>query len=109
MNSVTTRIDRAPFGTMPDGTAVERVVLRGANGFEAGVITFGAALQSLTARDRDGRSEDVVLGHDEFAGYLAARRFFGATIGRYPNRIAGARFMLCGTLNQLESNNRANT
>src|SRR5882672_9371300 len=62
MNSVTTRIDRAPFGTMPDGTAVERVVLRGADGFEAGIITFGAALQSLQARDRDGRSEDVVLG-----------------------------------------------
>jgi aldose 1-epimerase len=109
MNSVTTRIDRAPFGTMPDGTAVERVVLRGADGFEAGIITFGAALQSLQARDRDGRSEDVVLGHDDFAGYLTARRFFGATIGRYANRIAGAQFMLDGTLIQLEANNGANT
>jgi len=109
MNSVTTRIDRASFGTMPDGTAVERVVLRGADGFEAGIITFGAALQSLQARDRDGRSEDVVLGHDDFAGYLTARRFFGATIGRYANRIAGAQFMLDGTLIQLEANNGANT
>jgi len=109
MNSVTTRIDRASFGTMPDGTAVERVVLRGADGFEAGIITFGAALQSLQARDRDGRSEDVVLGHDDFASYLTARRFFGATIGRYANRIAGAQFMLDGTLIQLEANNGANT
>jgi aldose 1-epimerase len=110
MNSVTmTRIDRAPFGTMPDGATVERVTLRGADGFEAGIITFGAALQSLQAHDRDGRSEDVVLGHDDFASYLAARRFFGATIGRYANRIAGARFMLDGTLVQLEANNGANT
>jgi aldose 1-epimerase len=110
MNSATTtRIDRTPFGTMPDGTTVERVALRGADGFEVGIITFGAALQSLQARDRDGRSEDVVLGHDDFAGYLAARRFFGATIGRYANRIAGARFMLDGTLIQLEPNNGANT
>jgi aldose 1-epimerase len=109
MNSAMTRIDRAPFGTMPDGTTVERVTLRGADGFEVGIITFGAALQSLQARDRDGRSEDVVLGHDDFAGYLTARRFFGATIGRYANRIAGARFMLDGTLIQLEANNGANT
>jgi aldose 1-epimerase len=110
MNSATTtRIDRTPFGTMPDGTTVERVALRGADGFEVGIITFGAALQSLQARDRDGRSEDVVLGHDDFAGYLAARRYFGATIGRYANRIAGARFTLDGTLIQLEANNGANT
>lgn len=110
MNSVTpTRIDRAPFGTMADGTMVERVTLRGANGFEAAIITFGAALQSLQARNRDGRCEDVVLGHDDFKGYLAARRFFGATIGRYANRIAGARFMLDRTAIQLEANNGANT
>jgi aldose 1-epimerase len=109
MNAMTAHIDRAPFGTMPDGTAVERVTLRGADGFEVGIITFGAALQSLQARDRDGRSEDVVLGHDDFDGYLAARRYFGATIGRYANRIAGARFMLDGTLIQIEANNGANT
>jgi aldose 1-epimerase len=109
MNSVTTtRIDRAPFGTMADGAVVERVTLRGADGFEVGIITFGAALQSLTARDGDGRSEDVVLGHDDLAGYLAARRFYGATIGRYANRIAGARCMLDGTAIQLEANNDAN-
>jgi aldose 1-epimerase len=109
MNSaMMTRIDRAPFGTMPDGAVVERVTLRGADGFEAAIITFGAVLQSLHARDRDGRSEDVVLGHDDFEGYLAARRFFGATIGRYANRIAGARFMLDGTSIQLEANNGAN-
>jgi aldose 1-epimerase len=110
MNSArTTRIDRVPFGTMPDGAVVERVTLRGADGFEVGIITFGAALQSLHARDRDGRSEDVVLGHDDFEGYLEARRYFGATIGRYANRIAGARFVLDGAPIQLEANNGANT
>jgi len=102
------RVDRAPFGTMPDGMAVERVTLRGADGFEASVITYGAALQSLTTRDRVGRSEDVVFGHDDLESYLAARRFFGATIGRYANRIARARCMLDGTELRLDANNGAN-
>ncbi len=108
MSATLARIDRAPFGVMPDGAVVERVTLRGADGFEACIITHGAALQSLKARDRAGQSEDVVLGHDDFDGYLAARRFFGATIGRYANRIAGARFMLDGTAIQLDANNGAN-
>src|SRR5258708_22825539 len=108
MSATLARIDRAPFGVMPDGAVVERVTLRGADGFEACIITHGAALQSLKARDRAGHSEDVVLGHDDLDGYLAARRFFGATIGRYANRIAGARFMLAGTAIQLDANNGAN-
>jgi aldose 1-epimerase len=103
------RIDRAPFGVTADGAAVERVTLRGADGFEAAIITYGAALQSLKARDRAGQSEDVVLGHDDLDGYLATRRFFGATIGRYANRIAGARFVLDGATIQLDANNGANT
>src|SRR6185437_12153666 len=94
--SAALRIDRAPFGTMPDGTPVERVALRGEDGFEAGIITYGATLQSLRVRDRAGRSEDVVFGHDDLSGYLARRQFFGATVGRYANRIASARFDLDG-------------
>ena len=101
-------IDRAPFGAMSDGTVVERVTLRGADGFEAAIINFGAALQTLKVPDRAGRAEDIVLGHDDLAGYLAQRRYFGATIGRYANRIAGARFMLDGTPADLDANNGAN-
>jgi aldose 1-epimerase len=107
-SAATPRVDRAPFGTMPDGMAVERVTLRGADGFEASVITYGAALQSLTTRDRAGQSEDVVFGHDDLESYLAARRFFGATIGRYANRIAGARCTLDGTELRFDANNGAN-
>jgi aldose 1-epimerase len=101
-------IDRAPFGAMPDGTPVERVVLRGAGGFEAGIITYGAAVHTLMVPDRAGRAEDVVLGHDDLAGYLAQRRYFGATVGRYANRIAGARFVLDGSDVHLDANNGAN-
>ena len=93
---------------MDDGAAVERVTLRGADGFEAAIIPYGATLQALKVPDRGGHVDDVVLGHDDFDGYLAARRYFGATIGRYANRIAGATFMLDGTKVDLDANDGAN-
>lgn len=99
------RLTRDVFGTLPDGRAVERVVLRGANGFEARVITFGAALQALMAPDAAGKCDDVVLGYDGLAGYATERRFFGATVGRYANRIANARFVLDGREVRLVANN----
>jgi aldose 1-epimerase len=99
------RITRDQFGTLPDGRAVERIVLRGADGFEARVITFGATLQALLTPDASGRCDDVVLGHDDLAGYLGRRGFFGATVGRYANRIANARFVLDGKTIELAANN----
>lgn len=102
------RLARDLFGTLPDGRAVERVVLRGADGFEARVITFGAALQALITPNADGQCDDIVLGHDDLAGYLAERRFFGATVGRYANRIANARFVLDGKQVQLAANDGPN-
>ncbi|WP_298271753.1 aldose epimerase family protein [uncultured Bradyrhizobium sp.] len=101
-------IERGSFGRLSDGTVVERVTLRGAHGFEAAIIPFGAALQALVTPDRDGHCDDIVLGHDDLDGYLAQRKFFGATIGRYANRIAGARFVLDGETVRLDANNGPN-
>jgi aldose 1-epimerase len=95
------RVIREIFGHLPDGAVVEKVTLRGAGGFRLAIITFGAAVQALDVPDREGRCADVVLGHDELAPYLADRRFFGATIGRYANRVAGGRFELDGRHIQL--------
>lgn len=90
---------------MPDGRAVERVLLRSENGLEARVITLGATLQALLVPGMNGRRDDVVLGHDDLAGYLGKRSFFGATVGRYANRIANARFVLDNRTFQLAANN----
>jgi aldose 1-epimerase len=102
------RIARDDFGTLPDGRAVERVALRGHSGFEARIITHGAVIQALIAPDAKGGADDVVLGYDDFAGYLAERKFFGATVGRYANRIADARFLLDGDTVELAANNGPN-
>ncbi|WP_315796771.1 aldose epimerase family protein [Bradyrhizobium sp. SZCCHNRI3043] len=101
------RITRDVFGTLPDGREVERVTLRGAHGFEARIITYGAALQALLVPDAQGRVDDVVLGHDDLLSYLKLRKFFGATVGRYANRIAKARFSLDGQDLRLDANNGA--
>ena len=63
----TAKIAREIFGHLPDGTAIEMVRLRGDNGFEVRLITYGAALQSIFAPDRAGRLADVVLGRDDLA------------------------------------------
>jgi aldose 1-epimerase len=102
------KVERAPFGKMPDGTEVERIVLRGAEGFEAGILPYGAVLHTLHVPGRNGQSDDIVLGHDTFDEYLAQRKFLGATIGRYANRIAGGRFTLDGATIKLDVNNGPN-
>ncbi len=99
------RVAREMFGTTPDGRAVERVTLRGDGGFEARVITLGATLQALLVADSNGRHDDIVLGHDDLDGYVVKRGFFGATVGRYANRIANAQFVLDGKTYRLAANN----
>ena len=102
------KITKDVFGTLPDGRKVERIVLRGEGGFEARIITHGAVIQALIAPDAKGSYDDVVLGHDAFDGYLAERKFFGATVGRYANRIANGQFSLDGETFQLPINNGPN-
>src|SRR6187455_3246593 len=100
-------VTRAPFGTTPDGIAVETVTLT-SRGITARIITYGATLQSLLVPDRMGRAADVALGYDDLAGYVAKPQFFGATVGRYANRIAGAKFTLDGRAYSLAANNGPN-
>jgi aldose 1-epimerase len=72
------------------------VELTNANGASARIIALGASIQSLAMPDRRGELADVVLGHRTVQEYLAKRQFFGATVGRYANRIARGTFTLDG-------------
>jgi aldose 1-epimerase len=99
---------RMTFGALADGRAVEAVELSNSRGVSARVIAYGATLQALHAPDREGRSEDIVLGHDTLEPYVATPNYFGSTIGRYANRIAGGRFTLDGRAYTLAQNNGPN-
>src|SRR5208282_1825238 len=103
------KIQVSNFGQTKSGDAVYRYVLTNSKGVEAVVISFGAALVSLKAPDRNGKSADIVLGYDSLDGYEQDKTFFGATIGRYGNRIAGGQFTLDGTVFHLPKNDGPNS
>jgi aldose 1-epimerase len=99
---------RTAFGQLADGSRVEAVELSNSRGMTARIITLGATLQSLVVPDRNGKQADVVLGYSSAAEYIANPQFFGVTVGRYANRIAGAQFTLDGRRYKLETNDGAN-
>ena len=100
---------RQDAGALSDGRAVPAVLLDNGKGVTARILAWGATLQSYTLPDRTGAPADVVLGHDTPAEYEAVQDFFGATVGRYANRIAGGRFTLDGVPYQLPLNNGTNS
>ena len=91
-------------GKLADGTEIQAITLRGGNGVTARLLSYGATLQSLSAPDRQGRIADVLLGYDDLASYVDHPNFFGVTVGRYANRIAGGHFTLDGKSYQLPLN-----
>lgn len=99
---------RAPAGTA-NGAAVETVTLSNGHGVSAKILTYGATLQSLYAPDREGRQADVLLGYDDLKGYVEVPNYFGVTVGRYANRIAGGQFTLDGKSYRLPINDKVNS
>jgi aldose 1-epimerase len=102
------RVSRAPFGALPDGSAVELFTLTNAAGVEVRAITYGGIIVSLRTPDRRRQLDDIVLGFDTAAQYAAGHPYFGAIVGRYANRIANGRFALDGKIYQLAINDRPN-
>jgi aldose 1-epimerase len=100
---------RASFGHTADGRNVEIVTLTNSRGMQARVMSYGASLQSLLVPDRNGKLADIVLGYDTLRGYLDRRQYFGATVGRYANRIAHGKFPLDGKTYTLTLNDGPNS
>lgn len=91
-----------PFGTLPDGRQVQRVTLQD-GGLTAQVLDLGAIVQDLRL---DGVAYPLVLGAPDPSAYLGPARYFGAIVGRFANRIGGARFTLDGREYHTDSNFR---
>ena len=102
-------VSKKPFGTMPDGQAVELYTLRNSRGAEATIMTYGGIVTTLKMPDKNGKYDDIVLGCDTLDGYLKPAPYFGALIGRYGNRIGGAKFTLEGKTYTLAANNGPNS
>jgi aldose 1-epimerase len=103
------KVQKTSFGKLPDGTEVEQYTLTNSKGAVAKVITYGATLAELWMPDKAGKNVDVVLGFDNLASYAGDHPFFGATVGRYGNRIAKGKFSIDGKEYSLFLNNGPNS
>jgi aldose 1-epimerase len=105
---MTTNIQEEPFGQLADGSAVKRYTLQNTHGLRAKIMSYGATLTELWVPGQDGKPGNIVCGFDNLEQYRQGCPYFGATIGRYANRIANGRFTLDGKQYTLAINNGPN-
>ena len=98
-------LDARNFRTEVDGKQTDLFVLTNKNGMEVCLTNFGARIVSVMVPDKGGQMQDVVLGFDSVQDYITYPTDFGASIGRYANRIKDGRFTLDGKEIQLPRNN----
>ena len=113
-DSITTTTTMLPsaagFQQTIDNKKTDLYILKNSNGMQAAVTNFGGRLVSLLVPDKDGKLTDVVIGFDSVLQYQASTEpYFGATIGRYGNRIAKGKFTLDGKQYSLATNNGTNS
>ena len=101
-------LDKEPFGKLKDGREVTQFTLVNATGLTVKLIDYGAIVMAVETYDRDGNKANINLGFPNLDGYQERHPYFGSTVGRYANRIAGAKFTLDGMEYKLFANDGAN-
>jgi aldose 1-epimerase len=96
---------RTDFQTVIGEDSTDLYVLKNAAGMEVCITNFGGRIVSVMVPDKNGKMQDVVLGFDSIADYINVPSDFGATIGRYANRINQGRIVIDGDTIQLPQNN----
>lgn len=108
-SSINTRQSKTAFQKIIDGKSTDLFILRNKNQAEAAFTNYGARILSLRVPDQSGTLTDVVVGFGSIENYQqSSERYFGATIGRYGNRIAKGKFQLDGKEYSIFINNTPN-
>lgn len=102
------KIETSSFGKTPDGDDVTLYTCTNTNGLVLKMIDYGAIVVSVETPDRDGKLANITQGFDSLAGYIERHPYFGATVGRFCNRIAKGKFTLDGKEYTLATNNEPN-
>ncbi|HLP06506.1 MAG TPA: aldose epimerase family protein [Paludibacter sp.] len=98
-------LDKANFTSVINGDSTGLYVLKNAAGMEVCITNYGGRIVSIMVPDKTGKMQDVVLGFDSVADYVKIPSDFGASIGRYANRINQGRIVIDGDTIQLPQNN----
>lgn len=102
-------LKKSDFQSVVNGDSAHLYVLKNANGVEVTVTNYGGRIVSVMVPDRDGKLQDVVLGFDNISDYVNINNNFGATIGRYGNRLGNGKIKVAGVEYQLPQNNNGHT
>jgi len=103
------KVEKTLFGMMPDGDSVMLYTLTNEKDIEVTITNYGGIITGIYTPDKNGKTTNITLGFDNLEQYRAVQSNFGALIGRYGNRIAGARFSLDGQEYTLAANNGNNS
>ncbi|CAM9615291.1 unnamed protein product [Ectocarpus fasciculatus] len=87
-----------------NGQEVHRIDLDTTEGFGVSFTTYGATLLSVRSADRDGAVQEVTLQYDTLDGVVAGEAYYGSTVGRVCNRIAGASYSVDGEVFSVDAN-----
>ncbi len=101
-------VARSDFGTTSAGQTAHRFDCVNRHGLRLVLTDYGAIVVAVEVPDREGKLANITLGFDSLAGYLQRHPYFGATVGRYCNRIAKGEFTLNGKAYTLATNNGPN-
>ena len=101
------KITKADWGET-DGKKVYLYTLTNSNGVQVKISNYGGTVTSWVTPDKSGNKSSIVLGFDSLSGYLAKPPYFGATIGRYGNRIGKGKFKIDTAAYTLATNNGEN-
>ena len=101
-------VQREDYGETADGQKIEQFVCKNDNGLVLKMITYGATVTSLEVPDRDGKMANITLSCPDIEGYEKCTSYFGASVGRFCNRVAKGKFSIDGKQYSLATNNDPN-
>lgn len=101
-------VQKTSFGKTSDGIEVDLYTIKNQNGLVLQMTNYGATVVSLETPDKDGKLANIQLSFPKLEGYLQRHPYFGSTVGRYGNRIAGGKFKIGDEEYTLAQNNGPN-
>ncbi|MBQ6812057.1 MAG: galactose mutarotase [Agathobacter sp.] len=101
-------MNQLSFGKTSKGIDAHKYSIENKKGMKVVLTDMGCAVVEIWVKDATGKYRDVALGYDDVQQYEKEGTYFGAIVGRYANRIAGAKFEIDGVEYILDANNNEN-